>query len=536
MWAFKPVPSSSMSVPRRRAAKARLLERFRERAAPQAVRAPDPGPALRAVAESAALGNVAQAASVSDPIVHLLTRTSYGIKPAELQRARAIGYDAYLEEQLNPSEIDDADVAARVAKDCPSLGLSPKQMINRCDDDGDECPDLRGELTHATLLRRFASKRQLFETMVEFWSDHFSIYLWDDYQDLLKIPNDREVVRKLAFTRFSALVRGFGHSPSMLSYLDNDPSSKLAPNENYGRELMELHTLGVKGGYTELDVVAVARCLTGFSIDWDWDSPDFGRFQFNKWDHDQGAKTVLGHAFAPNGGKLDGETVYTILGNHPSAAVHVATKLCRRYIADLPPQSAIDQVAASFAATQGEVRATLRTLFHTQEFLDSRGQKLKRPMEFLLSALRTLGAAVASDAFRQELLWLGWELGHAPFDWAPPNGYPDVGRYWANSTGLLNRWNISSAIAFNWLDNIQVNYTALMTEMLKTKPATAQGLALFTTQRLLRRTLAPEELEPFVDYAADGESPTRTLKKSDLAERARGVVALVLASTYFQWR
>ena len=532
MKAFMPVPSNSPAAARRRAAGATLRRQRRAPSEPLAVRHPDPRPSLRSAAEAAA---ATAAASVADPIVHLLTRTSYGIRWSELKRARSIGYDAYLEEQLAPSKIEDGAVAAEIATDCETLKLSPRQMLNRCGEDED-CPDFRAELMHATLLRRLRSKRQLFETMVEFWSDHFSIYLWDDYQDLLKIPNDREVVRKLAFTRFSRLVQASGHSPSMLSYLDNDPSSKLAPNENYGRELMELHTLGVKGGYTELDVVAVARCLTGFSIDWDWDSPRFGKFLFNDWDHDQGPKTVLGQFFAPGGGKGDGERVYAILGNHASAATHVATKLCRRYIADLPPAAAVEKVAATFAVTKGDIRSVLRTLFHTQEFLDSRGQKLKRPMEFLLSALRSLDATVRRDAFREELIWLGWELGHLPFDWAPPNGYPDVGRYWANSTGLLNRWNLASAIAFNWFDNFHVDHEALVKEMLQAKPATAQGLAEHFTQRLLRRPLTPEELGPFVEYAAHGESPTRSLPKAELLDRSGGVIALVLASTYFQWR
>jgi hypothetical protein len=526
-----PVPSSRALRARRAAGAARLRERMLAAAEPVAVRAPDPGAALRAIAAVSA----AAPASAPDPIVHLLTRTSYGIQWADLKRARSIGYDDYLEEQL-AAAIPDAALAKRLKKECPHLGLTPKQMINRCDEDDDDCPDFGAELVHATLLRRFASKRQLFETVVEFWSDHFSIYLWDDYQNLLKLPNDREVVRKLALTRFSRLVQAFGHSPSMLSYLDNDPSSKLAPNENYGRELMELHTLGVKGGYTELDVVAVARCLTGFSIDWDWDSPKFGQFQFNEWDHDEGAKTVLGHVIPAGGGQEDGETVYSILGNHPSAATFIATKLCRRYVADLPPQSAIDRVAASFAASGGDIKTVLRTLFKSPEFLASAGQKLKRPMEFMLSALRTLGAKVGRDAFREELVWLGWELGHLPFDWAPPNGYPDVGRYWANSTGLLNRWNVSSAIAFNWFDHLKVDYTGLLAEMKAGKPSTPRGLAEFATERLLRRALTAEELQPFVDYAAQGGGAAQTLSKNELGERARGVVALVLASTYFQWR
>jgi uncharacterized protein (DUF1800 family) len=259
--------------------------------------------------------------------------------------------------------------------------------------------------------------------------------------------------------------------------------SEEKPNENYARELLELHTLGVHGGYTQQDVIEVARCLTGWTVR---DRKKFfkGRVEFQGWQHDDGPKRVLGEAIPAGLGPRDLDRVLDIVARHPGTARHLAWKLCRRFIADAPPESAVAVTAAAFAASGGDIPATLRALFATPEFAApaARGGKFKRPFHFVVSALRATNAE--TDVSRPMIDYLV-RLGHAPFRYATPDGYPEEATHWQNT--LLWRWNFSTALAANRIQGTRIGPEelrqrlggdeALMATVLGRRPTAAERAA-----------------------------------------------------------
>jgi uncharacterized protein (DUF1800 family) len=478
------------------------------------------------VAEYAALA--APAPAVVDRPLHLISRTSFGARATEVERCRRIGAAAYLDEQLRPETIDDSAVAAVVAARYPTLAKSAPELaaLTKVDDG----PDIPAELLQATLYRRLASRRQLYEVMVEFWSDHFNIYHWKDDCYWLKTVDDREVIRKHALGKFRDLLRASAGSPAMLVYLDNSSNVAWGPNENYARELMELQTVGVDGGYTQADVVEVARCFTGWTVDWTEERE--GSFLFDPQSHDTGAKRVLGTPVAAGQGRRDGGKVVEILAAHPVTSRFIAAKLCRRFVSDNPPASIVAAAAARFRATDGDIKAVLRTILTSAEFYAAAGQKLKRPVEFQLSALRALGARVSVPDGAEQMLWALYSLGQVPFDWAPPNGYPDAGPAWATTNGLLSRWNVAASYAESWWDGIELDTDALVgSSGARTVPALIDAFA----RRLLNRALPTADRARLAAYLAfDG--PAGQVPEWYLRDVAPELLALILNSPHFQWR
>lgn len=392
-----------------------------------------------------------------DPVSHALNRFTLGPRPGDHERVRALHADAdqaaalFLERQLEPEKINDAFAAysvRRLETLVEPLGelFEYKEKV------------LLDELTKATLLRAVYSERQLYEVMVHFWSDHFNIDPSKGDAKWLKVADDRDVIRVHALGKFSDLLNASAFSPAMLWYLDGRVNRRAKdsdkPNENYGRELLELHTLGVHGGYSQKDVMEAARCLTGWTVR--GVGQNFfkaGKVEFNPRQHDKGRKVVFGHEFPawPEGLSADeqeqrgrGEVVrlLQLSADHPATAQHIATKLCRRFIADEPPKAAVDSVAATFLKTGGDIRATLRSLFATAEFRETRGGKFKRPFHFIVSALRATGAK--TDAGQPVVDFL-LRMGHAPFHYPTPDGYPEEASPWLGT--LLWRWNFAVALA-----------------------------------------------------------------------------------------
>ena len=269
-----------------------------------------------------------------DPLVlrALVERLGYGFDLELYQRGQAIGYDALLEEQLHPEGLADPAGDA-VVSGLPSLSMTSKELLDAF---GPVSPVPVLQLQAATALRAMASSRRLFERVVGVWSDHFNVYVGNLEIGRFKVTDDRDVIRAHAFGHFPALLRASADSAAMLSYLDNVANTVAGAQENYARELMELHTLGVEGGYTEQDVKEVARCFTGWRGQPQF-SPTYGEFQFVGLFPDQGAKTVLGVDLPPFGGKTDGDTVLTLLTEHPSTSRFVAEKLVTRLLTYAPP-------------------------------------------------------------------------------------------------------------------------------------------------------------------------------------------------------
>jgi uncharacterized protein (DUF1800 family) len=394
---------------------------------------------------------VAVAAAV-DPVTHVLRRLTFGPRPDDHARAAIMGIEAYIEEQLHPENIDDHPCDSLVRRN-ETIGAPLGELFEYKQD------FLLRELTRATLLRAVYSKRQLFEVMVEFWTDHFNIAQSKGDCAWLKTADDRDVVRRHALGNFGDMVRASALSPAMLWYLDGrvnrKRNNKEKPNENYARELLELHTLGVHGGYSQQDVMETARCLTGWTVR---SEERFfkGRVEFRKDWHDDGEKNILGQTIPAGMGEQDIDRVIEIVTAHPSTAKFIAWKLCRRFIADDPPQSAVDAVANAFAVSRGDIKPTLRTLFATEEFRTSVDAKFKRPFRFVASALRATAAeSDPNEALYQYLL----RMGHTPFQYPTPDGYPEEAEHWMGT--MLWRWHFTAALAENRIDGTNVDWKRL---------------------------------------------------------------------------
>jgi uncharacterized protein (DUF1800 family) len=476
-------------------------------------------------------------------IAHVLSRLTYGARPGDFERVKAIGVEAFINQQLDPDAIDVSALSARLRR-LPTLGMATPVIIEQYtppkptpapSPSPAKAPDVAApapktiaqnpltqtpslaantgtpamqnemqmeaknemkaaesqkpesmkapeqqpspaaakptpppknpqmvvtELQRAKLLRAVYSDRQLYEVMVDFWENHFSIFANKDDDRYLLTGFDRETIRPFAMDRFRDLLGATAHSPAMLFYLDNWRSSVPRPypasptrpagvdgglNENYARELMELHTLGVDGGYTQKDVQEVARCFTGWTIQ---KPNEQGLFVYRPGLHDDGEKLVLGHKILPGGGIADGERVLDILATHPSTARFVATKLARRFISDDPPQSVIERAAAVFLKTDGSIRETLRAILTSPEFLAAGAYraKMRSPFEYVAAAMRALSAETDGD--RPVLDAIG-RMGQPVFGRITPDGYADRAGQWLSSGAMIGRFNFASALATN---------------------------------------------------------------------------------------
>jgi uncharacterized protein (DUF1800 family) len=325
---------------------------------------------------------------------------------------------------------------------------------------------LARDLQEAKLFRAVYSNRQLSEVLADFWYNHFNVYLDKGADRFLVTSYERDAIRPHVLGRFRELLQATAEHPAMLWYLDNwqsvspsaAPRRRTGPrraqglNENYARELLELHTLGVDGGYTQKDITEVARCFTGWTIR----EPRSGaRFHFEERAHDKGEKTVLGVTMPAGGGKQDGLKVLDILVNHPSTARFVSRKLAQRFIADTPPESLVDRMAATFRKTDGDLREVMRTMLRSREFFSEGAYraKVKSPFEMVVSSVRATGAEVTSGLALAKTIA---EMGQPLYRKQEPTGYANTGGEWVNSAGLLARMNFALALAQNQLRGVRI--------------------------------------------------------------------------------
>ena len=463
------------------------------------------------VAALAVWPSAAPAPAGDAAIVHVLNRLGYGPRPSAVERARRLGIEAYIEEQLHPERIaDDAmqarldgmttltlstgelleryqqpNVEARRARQQAAANSSPGAAPERPMRDPDMAPPNLPliELSEQKLLRAIYSDRQLEQVLTDFWFNHFNVDARKGPARMMLTEYEREAIRPHVLGRFRDLLGATAKSPAMLFYLDNwmnsDPNADMnaprraqqrnplrpqrpqqpqrplppappAPqanqnrrglNGNYARELMELHTLGVDGGYTQKDVTEVARAFTGWTIR----NPRVrGEFMFEPRLHDDREKAVLGHKIH-GGGMKDGEQVLDLLAAHPSTARFISTKLARRFVSDTPPAALVDRLAARFTATRGDLREVMRTLLASPEFLapDSISAKTKTPFEFVASAVR---ATDLSRTDARPLVRSMQELGMPLYQCQPPTGYKDTADAWVNTGALVARMNFAQAI------------------------------------------------------------------------------------------
>lgn len=361
------------------------------------------------------------------------------------------------------------------------------------------------DLSEGKLYRAILSNRQLEEQLVDFWYNHFNVFL-DKGADRYLVPTyERETIRPHVLGKFRDLLEATAKSPAMLFYLDNWESvGATAPrrgnpkrpvrglNENYARELMELHTLGVDGGYSQKDVTEVARCFTGWTIHLPRDG---GGFFYNDRVHDKGEKTVLGVKIPAGGGQNDAEKVLDILARHPATARFVSKELAQRFVADEPPQKLIDKMAKTFRDKNGDIREVMKTMLTSQEFFSQTAYraKVKTPFEMIVSAVRATGAQVdfAFPLARQIA-----DLGEPLYRKLEPTGYSDANSEWVNSAALLARMNFALSLAQNKLPGSKLDISQFSGD-----PAQIARQVLFTDAQpetlaaIERRTKQAQSLE-----------------------------------------
>jgi len=446
-----------------------------------------------------------------DPVLTLVNRITQGFTLAEYERAKALGYEAYLEEQLDPLSIDDAAMDERLTH-WPTLAMSPKQLYDAYSaNTADPYLQLKG----AALARSTNSKRQLFERMVEFWSDHFNIDHNKGLEWALLPEHDRTVIRAHALGSFPEMLRACAFGAGMLYYLDNWLNVRGAPQANYARELMELHTLGVFGGYNESDVVEVAKCFTGWTLNGDPSSPDYLRGTFDVSLHEAGQKFVLGqqipgHPSVRAVGRPtpdhDAQQVLDILVAHPSTAAFLARKLIRWFLTPTPPQSLVDQVAQTYLDTHGDIKAMLRVILARPNLGWASplvGKKMRRPFHYMTSIFRTFDARVNNAAL--EALGDLQGMGHSCFDCAPPTGYADTVEVWGSS--LLPRWIFATHIMQPFF-GVYAGVSFVQLPQLQNRigfhgPSDRPGLAGRINRNLFGGSLPPHE-EELVQTFIDG--------------------------------
>ncbi|MBM3814416.1 MAG: DUF1800 domain-containing protein [Acidimicrobiia bacterium] len=361
---------------------------------------------------------------------------------------------------------------------------------------------IASDLMEAKLYRALLSERQLEEVLVDFWFNHFNVYMNKGADRYLVTSYERDAIRPHVLGKFSDMLLATARHPAMLFYLDNwqsmDPRAienlqrmrrrrgpgmgPLPPlprqarglNENFGRELLELHTLGVDGGYTQQDVVEVARCFTGWTIQ---NPRQGGGFQFAARLHDRGEKTVLGHKIPAGGGEQDGLKVIEILSTHPSTARYISTRLAQRFVADQPPATLIDRMAATFTKTGGHLRAVMRAMLTSREFFSEGAyrSKMKSPLELVTSAVRAVDAKVEAALVLASRIE---QLGQPLYRKEEPTGYPNLSEEWMNTAGLLARMNFATVLASGQLPGVQPDLAALRLDQPGVEKQLAAGLYL----------------------------------------------------------
>jgi len=477
-----------------------------------------------------------------------LNRLAWGPRPGEADRVAAAGVMAWIERQLTPEHVPDDALRSR-ERGFAVLRLGPddlagrfvaarrEQLARRRDGAAPDPPPpgpdaaalrrLGAEAQQLAVVRAVLSERQLYEVLVDFWTNHFNVFYAKGADRYLLPSYIEETIRPNALGKFEDLLIATARSPAMLFYLDNAQS--VAPgsrppippraarrlsaeqremvaqrmpqglNENYARELLELHTLGVAGGYTQDDVLNVARVLTGWGIE----RPDRGAaFAFREWAHDRGEKVVLGERFPPGHGMDEGIRLLRMLARHPATMHHVSRKLCARLVADDPPDGCVDAGVAAWRSSGGDLRAVVRAIVRTPDFWAPavRRAKVKSPLEFVVSALRATGAEPDSSP---RLAQVVGRLGQPVYLQPAPTGWPETQTDWVNAGALLARMNAAVALAAGRLPGTVVDLHAVL-------PPTTTDHAEFVdliNERLLAGTMSDRTRAVILDQLRDVTDP-----------------------------
>ncbi len=527
---------------------------------------------LGAFSLAAAAPNTPPALTERQRALHVLNRLAFGPRPGDLDRVVAMGVSAYVDEQLHPGRIPDGAVEARLSQ-IPTLAMSNAEIVaqfevplreakkrlkaEKASTSSADPAETRGtgdaarladlvppenrprrileDLTRARLVRAVSSERQFNEVMVDFWMNHFNVDARKGLDRIFIASFERDAIRPRIWGRFEDLLLATARSPAMLVYLDNarsvadaahrpaGPGRRIAAgesrgptglNENYARELLELHTLGVDGGYSQADVTELARVLTGWSISRGADRPEAmfrpargrsldreepGAFVFRARLHDAGEKTVLGRRFPAGGGIEEGEAAIRMLARQPATAHHIAAGLCRRLVADEPPPSLVERVAARFLATGGDLTETVRAIVTSPEFFDPLyyRAKIKSPFEYAASAIRAAGASIEGRGLGREVA----EMGEPLYLCQPPTGYSDSAEAWIDSGALLARLNFALSLTAGRIPGVSFDARTLP------MPTVGSDRSIQETARLLVGTdVSAQTVRTIAERMTDGKS------------------------------
>jgi uncharacterized protein (DUF1800 family) len=571
------------------AARVRQQDLYGARNAPAFPPRPDP-------AASIGTGQVAE--NLSQPFmvklaappfaVRVLNRLSYGITPTSLNEFNALGSTDiqrlanWVDWQLDWDAIDDSATETRLtAAGYTTLGKSLQQLwTDHVLPDPEYNVRMRpaNEVQRAAFVRATYSRRQLRELLVNFWHDHFNVMGTDFSAGPVYPHYTRDVIRANAKGNFRSMLEAVAKSTAMLYFLDNINNSRSGPNENFARELLELHTFGAENylgftdpfqvppcpedpsypiGYTDIDVYETAAAFTGWSAKnghWEFPSENDGTFVYRQSWHDAGPKFLLGMLIYPEQPAMkDGRDVLDRLASHPRVAKFICKKLIRRFVSDTPRQALIDSAAAIFRANwqqPDQIERVLRHILNSGDFINSWGMKSRRPFEATVAAMRALGqdwTPAVGDSKSDELLWRFGFTGHVPYNWPAPNGYPDTAQAWSGANSYAMTWKL-----LNWMTETSNGSAPLSPVLATTRSSagtwTANNLVTFWCNRLLGYQPEAARRQTLVNFMAQNGNPsTYVIADSDAwsnndlkayynQQRLRSLVSLILMSPEFMSR
>lgn len=531
---------------------------------------------LRDLQAATAKTAVSQSTTLPEIGIIALNRMAYGPRPGDLATFNALGGNdqdrlfAYIEQQLDPDTITDADFETRLAAAnfaTTGLALSDMWATYHRNPSGGNTTFRRTpthELEVLTFMRAVYSEKQLFEVLANFWHNHFSIYAWNLPEAAVYMSHDRDVIRPHTLGNFREMLEAVTKSTAMLYYLDNYANKDSGPNENYAREMLELHAMGAEnymgvedpanvpldGGvpiaFVDEDVFELTRALTGWTVSNSKTNAtigDSGEFYYRTDWHDYGEKTFLGQTIAANQPALkDAQDGMDIIASHMGTARFVCRKLVRRLVSDNPPNDLVESAAAIFNAqwqASDQLKQVVRHILQSSDFQTTWGMKMKRPFELAASALRAANANFAFDLAESNTASFVSQfdkIGQPLYAWHPPNGYPDVAGAWRSSTSLVMRWRL-----LGWLvDKVAADGSYHLPINVE-HPAnldTPNGIADFWIDRLLSRTLGTTERQKIVDFLAQGgdpDAPINITSNSGL-KHIRVLAALIMSTPDFQWK
>jgi uncharacterized protein (DUF1800 family) len=454
---------------------------------------PEPGESVAPFAEWDATG-----------VSRLVRRVTMGVTPGDMAKANQLGWQGYLTQQLNYARINDDTVENYIVSKWPLMSQTSDTLFSA------DAGTVRTQLQESTIYRAAFSTRQLYQRMVEFWTDHFNQDM--DKVGYLLVADQRDVIRKNALGKFSDLLKASAHSASMMAYLDQNTSNNRAPNQNYAREIMELHTLGVDGGYTQDDVAELSRVLTGWTI------AGRGVFTFNPLIHDTGNKTVLGTTVQGQTGAAginEGEQVLDMLVNHPSTAKFISTKMLKWLLDPNPSDAQIATVSSVYKATGGDIRAMIRVILN-DSWLPAASMKFKRPFDYVVSSLRSTNpTTIASISGMNSQLGA---LGQQMFTWDTPDGFPDKVEYWSGN--IVPRWGFA---------NVMSTQNSATSIVVSTAPYLAGSTA--AALDLINQNFFAGEIPAVTQQGLLTYAGTTTLTDA----KVRELIALAISANAFQW-